>query len=58
MGVMFGTYKTWKVVYTPKSGLGMSVAFVEAVDRPNAMFTFYEQYAGQYHTVDSCILLG
>ena len=37
MGVMFGTYKTWKIVYTPKvlNGGMMCVAFVEAVDRAN-----------------------
>lgn len=60
MGVMFGTYKTWKIVYTPKvlNGGMMCVAFVEAVDRANAIFTFQSQYAGQYHTIDSCTLFG
>lgn len=53
--------KTWKVVYYPKvlDGGMRGVALVEAENRSMAMFTFQKQYAGQYHTVDSCTeLLG
>ena len=52
----YGKWETWKIVYVPKNMNGgmRGVAFVEAGDRPHAMFTFMEQYAGQYHTVESC----
>ena len=32
----------------------MGVAFVEAENRQDAMYTFMQQYRGQYWTVDSC----
>lgn len=59
MGIMFGKYETYKVVYYPKhmSGGAMGVALVEATSRENAMYAFYEQYAGQYSTVQSCTKL-
>ena len=52
----FGPTSTWKIVYSPKilNGGMRGVALVEAVDRQQAMYTFQQQYAGQYHTVDSC----
>lgn len=33
------------------------VAFVEAGDHQHAMYTFQQQYAGEYFTVDSCTKL-
>ena len=53
---MFGKTKTWKVVYYPKvlnAGI-MGVAFIEAVTRSDAIYSFQCQYAGQFHTVQSC----
>ena len=52
----YGPLETWKVVYFPKnmSGGTMGVAFVEADCRQQAMFTFMQQYAGQYNTVYKC----
>ena len=51
--------ETWKVVYVPKvlNGGIRGVAFVEADSRQWAMYTFQQQYAGQYHTVESCTKL-
>ena len=58
---MFGKMVTWKIVYhlpPEKQNNGMmGVAFVEAVDRQQAMYTFMQQYKGQYSTVDSCTKL-
>jgi len=55
---MFGKYETWKIVYILPPHLqnnGMrGVALVEAADRQQAMYQFQTQYAGQYHTVESC----
>ena len=50
-----GPTKTWKVVYYPKvlNGGTRGVAFVEADTRQWAMYTFQQQYAGEYSTVDS-----
>ena len=52
----YGQWETWKIVYIPKvMNNGMrGVALVEAVDRQHAMNQFMNQYAGQYHTVESC----
>ena len=53
----YGKWETWKIVYLPKMKVmdGTSgVAFVEAGDRGHAMYTFSQQYAGQYVTVESC----
>ena len=38
-------------------GFMRGVALVEASDRHDAMYTFNQQYAGQYHTVESCTKL-
>ena len=50
----YGKWETWKIVYSPKilNGGVRGVAFVEAGDQAHAMYTFQQQYAGQYHTVD------
>ena len=53
----YGVWDTWKIVYTPKpiqTGGVRGVAFVEAGDRGHALYTFSQQYAGQYFTVESC----
>ena len=52
----YGPMETWKVVYYPKemSGGIMGVALVEADSHQTAMYTFQQQYAGQYHTIQSC----
>lgn len=51
----YGKWDTWKIVYYPKvlNGGTMGLAFVEAGDRGHAMYTFQQQYAGQYSTVYS-----
>lgn len=56
---MYGQMETWKIVYYPKvlNAGQMGVALVEADRRDTAMYTFYEQYAGQYSTVESCTRL-
>lgn len=56
----YGTTKTWKVIYYPKDMTGgkRGIALIEAQDKHHAMYTFGQQYAGQYTTVDSCTLLG
>ena len=55
---MFGKKETWKSVYNllpeQQNNGAMGVAFVEAEDRQQAMYTFMQQYKGQYWTVDSC----
>ena len=45
---------TWKIVYTPKvmNGGIRGVAFVEAATRPEASFSFKQQYAGQFFTLE------
>ena len=52
----YGKWETWKIVYTPKvmNGGVRGVALVEAGDRHHAMYTFQQEYAGQYTTVESC----
>ena len=49
-------YTTWKIVYIPKvmSNGSRGVALVEALDRNHAMCQFQREYAGQFHTVESC----
>ena len=47
--------ETWKVVYNlpiPEGGK-MGVALVEAERKDIAMYTFQQQYRGQYSTIDS-----
>lgn len=53
---IWGPDKTWKVVYYPKEMNGgiKGVAFVEAPDHHWAMYTFRQQYAGQFSVIDSC----
>ena len=55
----YGKWETWKIVYTPKEmdGGRRGIAFVEAGDHQHAMYTFQQQYAGEYFTVDSCTKL-
>ena len=46
----------WKVIYYPKvlnAGM-MGVAIIEAATKHDAMYTFGQQYKGQYSTVKSC----
>ncbi len=56
----YGPTYTWKIVYYPKvqNGGMLGVAFVEADSRHWAMYTFQQQYAGQYFTVKSCEKVG
>ena len=51
----YGEWDTWKVVYYPVelNGGMRGVALVEAGDEAHAMQVFREQYAGQFHTVQS-----
>lgn len=55
----YGPTETWKIVYIPKvlNGGMRGVALIEAPDRHAAMYTFGQQYAGQYCTIDSCTKL-
>lgn len=55
----YGTKETWKIIYVPKvmNGGMRGVALVEAADQHDAMYTFGQQYAGQYTTVESCTKL-
>lgn len=48
--------KLWKITYVPKELNGgiRGVALVEADTKHWAMYTFQQQYAGQYHTIDHC----
>ncbi len=52
----YGKWETWKITYIPKvmNGGVRGVAFVEAGDRHHAMYTFSQEYAGEYTTVESC----
>ena len=56
----YGVWETWKIVYNPKEQNGgmKGVAFVEAGDRQHAIYTFSQQYAGQYFTIESCTKVG
>ena len=53
---MYGPTETWKIVYVPKEMNGgmRGVALVEADCHQQAMFTFNQQYAGQFSTIESC----
>ena len=55
---LFGPNYTWKIVYVPKADkclCGASgVALVEATDINEAIWIFQKQYAGQFHTVQTC----
>ena len=55
MGI-YGPEETWKIVYNPvvKNGGMVGVALVEADCRQQALYTFSQQYAGQYTTVEKC----
>jgi hypothetical protein len=55
----YGPKETWKIVYVPKvlNGGMRGVALVEAADRHAAMYTFGQEYAGQYQAVESCTKL-
>ena len=50
---------TWKITYIPKvmQGGRRGVALVEAADRHDAMYTFSQQYAGEYSTIQTCTKL-
>ena len=52
----YGPLETWKVVYFPKNATGgvRGVALVEADCRQQAMYTFSQQYRGQYTTIEKC----
>jgi hypothetical protein len=56
MSCYYGKLETWKVVYYPTNrGAGqMGVALIEADTRQSAMYSFSQQYAGQYTTIKSC----
>ena len=51
--------ETWKIVYSPTTlnNGRMGVALIEAYNRAHAIHLFQTQYAGQFHTVDSCTKL-
>lgn len=55
----YGPNETWKIVYYPLvlNGGMRGVALVEADSHQQAMYTFQKQYAGQYHTIESCTKL-
>lgn len=52
----YGPLETFKITYYPPMPNGgiMGVAFVEADCRRQALYTFSQQYAGQYTTVYKC----
>lgn len=52
----YGPLETWKIVYYPKqlSAGTRGVALVEADSRHMAMYTFQQQYAGQYGAIEKC----
>ena len=52
---MYGKTETWKVVYYPKvfNGGMRGVAFVEAETQAEASYFFKQQYAGEFHTIES-----
>lgn len=56
--VMYGQMETWKIVYNlppmQQNGGVKGVALIEADRRDTAIFTFQQQYAGQYSTIHSC----
>lgn len=54
----YGMTSTWKVVYilppAQQNNGRVGVALIEGVTRQDAMYSFSQQYAGQYATIDSC----
>ena len=52
----YGKTETWKIVYIPKemNNGRRGVALVEADCRQQAMYNFQVEYAGQFHTVETC----
>lgn len=52
----YGPKETWKVVYAPKimDGGRVGVALVEAENKQQAMWTFSQEYRGQYFTIEEC----
>lgn len=59
MSCYYGPMETWKIVYSPviMNGGMRGVALVEADCHSQAMYTFQQQYAGQYATIESCTKL-
>jgi hypothetical protein len=55
-----GTTETWKVVYFPREldAGRKGVALIEAASRSEASCFFQQQYAGQYHTIDTITRVG
>lgn len=55
----YGPTETWKIVYIPREMNGgmRGVALIEASEHSQAMYTFQQQYAGQFHTIESCTKL-
>lgn len=55
---LFGKYETWKVVYilppAQQNNGAKGVALIEATDRAHALGIFMREYAGQFHTIDTC----
>lgn len=56
----YGKRSTWKIVYIPKvmNNGARGVALVEACDHQHALNQFMTEYAGQFWTVEKCVLLG
>jgi hypothetical protein len=56
---IYGKYETYKIVYNYKyqNNGQVGVAFIEAGNESHAMTIFQEQYAGQFHTIQSCTKL-
>ena len=52
----YGQWETWKIIYVPRNSTGgtRGIALVEAGDRHHAMYTFGQEYAGQYTSIESC----
>jgi hypothetical protein len=52
----YGKTETWKITYYPKvlNAGTRGVALIEADTRHMAMYTFQQQYAGQYSAVERC----
>lgn len=55
-GCYYGPLETWKVVYIPQemNGGTRGVALVEADCHQMAMYTFRQQYAGQFSAIETC----
>ena len=52
----YGKTETWKITYFPKhlDAGRMGVALIEAQTRAEATYAFRQQYAGEYHTINTC----